>query len=292
MPKITLKSGLKIHYQRVGRGPDLVMMHGLTGNLAVWHFKIVPLLTEHFRVLTYDLRGHGYSDVTPTGYTGTEMAADLEGLLDALSIDRAHLVGHSFGADIALYFALRHPHRVPAVAAIEAALPALIHLRNRNDWVGWAYWADVLEQSGATVPPEHRCDLDYMIRLSLNLPKKWGPLRGLPRDPKAFLRVLDCTSLARDYEVVGDLTLENIPRIQTPVYLIYAKGSAFLGSHDYLSAHLPNAHSILLPSSEWGHFGPLEQPEVVVGHLLEALVAAKGKGNGQLAASEAARLGA
>jgi pimeloyl-ACP methyl ester carboxylesterase len=292
MPKATLRSGLKIHYLRVGQGPDLVMIHGLTGNLAVWHFKIVPLLVDHFRILTYDLRGHGYSDVPAAGYTTGDMAGDLDGLMDSLRIERAHLVGHSFGADIALHYALRNPGRVLAVAAIEAALPALIHLRTREDWVGWAYWAEVLERSGATVPPEHRCDLDYLIRLSLNLPKKWGPLRGLPRDPKSFLRVLDSTSLTRDYEVVGDLTLENIPRIQTPVHLICAEGSAFLGSHDYLHAHLPNAHSILLPRTEWGHFGPLEQPEVVAGHLVKVLARPSAAGNGRAGAADRAKLGA
>lgn len=271
MPKLTLDSGLRIHYQRAGRGPDLVLIHGLTGNLAVWHLKMVPLLQDHFRVLTYDLRGHGYSEVTPGGYTATDMADDLEGLLDALGIERADLAGHSYGADIALYAALRDPGRVRRVVAIEAALPALIHLRTREDWVGWRYWAEVLERSGVSIPPEHRCDLDYMVRISLELPKKWGPLRGLPREAESFLRVLDRTSLVRDYESVGDLTLGRIPEIRVPVCLMYAEGSAFLGSHDYLLEHLPDAGSILLPSSEWGHFGPLEQPEVVVGHLLDIL---------------------
>ncbi|WZO99327.1 alpha/beta hydrolase [Isosphaeraceae bacterium EP7] len=271
MPKVTLPGGLKLHYQRVGQGPDLVMIHGLTGNLAVWHLKIVPLLCEHFRVLTYDLRGHGFSGMPPTGYTANDMAGDLEGLLDELEIERADIVGHSYGADTALYFALRNPERVRQVVAIEAALPALIDLRTREDWVGWSYWAEVLEASGLTVPPEKRCDTDYLLRLSLALPKKWGPLKGLPREPKAFLKLLDTTTLARDYESVGDLTLENVPKIEAPTHLIYTDGTAFLDTQRYLQAHLPNARSILLPPSEWGHFGPLEQPEIVVGHLLDAL---------------------
>jgi pimeloyl-ACP methyl ester carboxylesterase len=104
MPKIQLQSGLTMHYQRVGRGPDLVMLHGLTGNLAVWHLKIVPLLRDHFRVLTYDMRGHGYSDMPPTGYTTGDMAADLKGVLDAFEIERPYLVGHSYGADAMLYW--------------------------------------------------------------------------------------------------------------------------------------------------------------------------------------------
>src|ERR1700694_3201933 len=77
MPKARLKSGLTLHYQQVGQGRDLVMVHGLTGNLAVWHLQILPLLWDDFRILTYDLRGHGYSDKPPTGYSADDMAADL-----------------------------------------------------------------------------------------------------------------------------------------------------------------------------------------------------------------------
>ena len=49
------------------------------------------------------------------------------------------------------------------------------------------------------MPPEHRCDTEYLLRMSLHVPKKWGPLNGLPRNPKPFLRLLDETSLATDY---------------------------------------------------------------------------------------------
>ena len=271
MPKARLKSGLTLHYQRTGKGPDVVMLHGLTGNLAVWHLKIIPMLMDHFRILTYDLRGHGYSDMPPTGYSCTDMAEDLEELLDALEIEDAYFVGHSFGADIALCYALLHPERVRKVVAIEAAIPALIQERARADWEGWDYWIDVLERSGQSVPPDRRNDSEYLLRLSLQIPKKWGPLNGLPRDPGPFLRLLETTSMARDYENVGALSLENIPRIQAPVVLVYGERSAFLGAYHYLRDHLPDVRSIILPRTEWGHFGPLEQPEVIVGHLLENL---------------------
>jgi pimeloyl-ACP methyl ester carboxylesterase len=271
VPKVDLKSGVRLHYQRIGEGPDLVMIHGLTGNLAVWHLNIIPQISHSYRTLTYDLRGHGYSDMTPTGYSGDAMAQDLLELLDALGIERPSLVGHSYGADIALYFALNHPDRVSEVVAIEAALPALVHARNRDEWEGWDHWADVLERSGVTVPPEHRSDAVYLLRASLDVPKKWGPLAGLPRNPKPFLRLIEETTVAAEYEEVGSLTLDRIPEIQTPVLLMYADGAAFLGTHEYLAAHLPNAESIILPSTEWGHFGPLEQPDVVAAHLVEFL---------------------
>ena len=171
MPKVTLRSGVRLHYSQAGKGPDLVLIHGMTGNLAVWHLRTVPLLWDRFRLTTYDLRGHGYSSMPPTGYDADHMADDLLELLDALGIERAALAGHSYGADIALYFAHAHPDRVEAVVAIEAALPALIAARTRDAWEGWDHWVDMLERSGHHVPPDRRSDAVYLLRASLEVPK-------------------------------------------------------------------------------------------------------------------------
>ncbi len=274
MPKTTLESGLRIHYQLVGEGPDLVMVHGLTGNLAIWHLQMVPELAEHFRVLTYDLRGHGHSDTPPSGYTLDAMAGDLLGLLDALEIERPLIAGHSYGADIALYHALARPDRVGEVIAIEAALPALEESRRPDGWVGWSYWANALEQAGHPVPPEKRSDMRYMIRATIDLPKQWGPLKGLPRNPKPLLKLLEETTLPEDYRQIGTLTLERIGEIDTPVVLIYTERSAFIDSYEHLLAQLPNARGVLLPATEWGHFGPMEQPELVARAIIDRLPAA------------------
>jgi pimeloyl-ACP methyl ester carboxylesterase len=271
MPKATLKNGLTIHYQQVGEGPDLVMVHGLTGNLAVWHLQIVPELSEHYRVLTYDLRGHGHSDTPASGYSLDAMAEDLLQLLDALEIERPLIAGHSYGADIALYHALAHPDRVREVIAIEAALPALEQSRRPEGWVGWAYWARALEESGHPVPPEKRSDMRYMIRATIDLPKQWGPLKGLPRNPKPLLKLLDETSLPEDYREVGSLTLERVATIETPVVLIYTEQSAFIDTFEYLRETLPHVRCALMPKTEWGHFGPMEQPELVAREILARL---------------------
>ena len=275
MPKIVLDNGLLVHYQQVGSGPDVVMVHGITGNLAVWHLHIAPVLAEHFRVLTYDLRGHGYSGTPPTGYSPDDMASDLLGLLNALEIERPVVVGHSYGADIALYLAAQQPQRVREVIAIEAALPALEASRRHDGWVGWSYWAAALEEAGHAVPPERRSDLRYMVRATIDLPKQWGPLKGLPRNPKPLVRLLEETSLPEEYRRVGTLTLESVAEIETPVVLMYADQSAFIDTFEYLNEHLPNVHPILLPKTEWGHFGPLEQPEVVAGHVVARLLGAE-----------------
>ena len=162
------------------------MVHGITGNLAVWHLHIVPALADRFRVLTYDLRGHGYSDTPPTGYSPDDMAEDLLELLDALELERPVVVGHSYGADIALYLAASHPERVREVVAIESALPGA-GAAARPRGVGRL---DLLGRRARAAPastcrPSKRSDLRYLIRATVDLPKQWGPLKGLPRNPQA-----------------------------------------------------------------------------------------------------------
>src|SRR2546422_9113536 len=121
MPKIRA-GGLNFHYWQSGQGPDLVLVHGLGGNLAGWHLTMVPELQQHYRVTTYDLRGHGRSDAPRSGYTTGEMAEDLRAIMDALHVRPARIVGHSWGADVVLHFALLYPERGSQIVLIEAAL--------------------------------------------------------------------------------------------------------------------------------------------------------------------------
>jgi pimeloyl-ACP methyl ester carboxylesterase len=267
MPKVSV-NGVRFHYWRVGTGPDMIMLHGLTGNLAVWHLKMVPELRHEYRVTTYDLRGHGRSDVPATGYTTGDMAEDLRGIMDALDIERAHLVGHSLGADVSLHFALRHPDRVERLVLIEAGIPALLNLRKGKDWEGWAYWAQALEEfAGVQVPHERRNDIDYLVRQSLEVPIQYGPAKGLPRKKEPILRLLDTTTVVKDYEAVDDLTLENLATIPHPKLLIYDGSSPYLGTYRVLCDLLANCTPVLLPGSDHRHFSPLEDPELLIEHM-------------------------
>ena len=78
MPKFIV-NGIQLHYLQVGKGPDVVLLHGLGGNLAVWFLHLVDQLRDAFRITAYDLRGHGKSDMPPEGYTTAHMAEDLAG---------------------------------------------------------------------------------------------------------------------------------------------------------------------------------------------------------------------
>lgn len=266
MPKVKV-NGIDLHYLAVGHGSDLVLVHGFLGNLAVWHLQIAPQLRKSYRVTTYDLRGHGYSELTPSGYTAGHMAADLEGLLDTLNIRKATLVGHSYGADIALYFCLKHPERVEKLVALEPGLAALVSERKSKDWEGWAYWVAKLEEVGLTVPEEKRTDIDYLLETSLKTTKFYGPSRGLPRNREPLLRLLKGTTLMQDYEHVGELTRAAVKNIEIPTLLVYGEHSHFMGTYRFLKKTLPNCTPVLLPGGE--HFGPLEQPQLLVRHITD-----------------------
>jgi pimeloyl-ACP methyl ester carboxylesterase len=258
-------NGLQLHYQQFGEGPHVVMIHGITGNLAIWHLGIVPALQSEYRITTYDLRGHGYSDVPPTGYTTADHATDLKHLLDTLGIERAHVIGHSFGADIALHFTILFPERVDRLVLVEPAIAALLPLRLREDWIGWKYWRDKLALGGVTVPPESWYDTEYLVRASAGLPMLFGFRKGRARRAGPLVRLVNTTTAAKDYCEMAGMTLDKINAIRHRTLVLYGKESVFLDTYEYLRNHLANATCFLLPDSE--HFGLIEQPDLLLNYV-------------------------
>jgi len=270
-----LVNGIHLHCQQFGEGPDIVMIHGITGNLAIWHLEIVPALMSAYRITTYDLRGHGYSDVPPSGYTTADHASDLRGLLDTLGIHRAHVIAHSFGADIALHFTILFPERVDRLVLVEPAIAALRPIREREDWIGWKYWRDKLALGGLTVPEDKLYDVEYLVRASASMPMQFGFRKGRARRAAPLVRLMDTTTAARDYCDPAGMTLQKINEIRHQTLVLYGEDSVFIGTYEYLRDHLPNATCFLMPNSE--HFGPIERPELLLQHVKEFLVSEPAK---------------
>ncbi len=285
-----LVNGTQLHYQTFGQGPNIVMIHGITGNLAIWHLEIVPALMSAYRITTYDLRGHGYSDVPPSGYTTADHAADLHHLLDYLGIQRAHVIGHSFGADIALHFTILFPERVDRLVLVEPAIAALQALREREDWIGWKYWRDKLASGGLIVPPEKWYDTEYLVRASVSVPMLFGFRKGRARRAAPLVRLMDTTTAARDYCELAGMTLEAIGQMQHQTLVLYGEASVFTGTYEYLRDHLPNATCCLMPDSE--HFGPIERPELLLQYVREFLRGSEDLSHSPEPATEASALAA
>lgn len=118
MPRATIQ-GFDLYYLVHGKseGDTIVLINGFSAPLEMWS-PTVPALVADYRVVSYDLRGHGRSDVPLGGYDLITQAEDLRGLLDHLRIERAHLVGDAAGGGIAVELALGYPDRVQSLTLI------------------------------------------------------------------------------------------------------------------------------------------------------------------------------
>ncbi len=112
MPVLELK-GADIHYELSGFGqaPVLMFSNSLGTNMAMWDPQM-QALSQNFRVLRYDTRGHGQSSASPGPYTIEQLADDVLALLDQLGFDQVHFCGLSMGGMIGMSLAMRVPHRL------------------------------------------------------------------------------------------------------------------------------------------------------------------------------------
>jgi 3-oxoadipate enol-lactonase len=107
-------NGIELCYEIHGEGPAVVLAHGAGGNHLSW-WQQVPLLSQHFRCVTFDHRGFGSSRDLPDGPGADAFIADLGQLLDHLGIERTALVAQSMGGWTSLGFASKYPGRVTAL---------------------------------------------------------------------------------------------------------------------------------------------------------------------------------
>jgi aminoacrylate hydrolase len=110
MPRISI-GDCQLHYERHGAGFPVMFASGLGGYAGFWREQI-PIFARAFDVVVYDQRGVGDSDTTRMAHTIEGNAADVIALMDALGIDKAHVIGHSTGSAVAQVLAIEHPERL------------------------------------------------------------------------------------------------------------------------------------------------------------------------------------
>ncbi len=122
MPEFT-HDEVTISYTDEGTGRPVVLLHGHTLDRRVWLPVVPHLLEAGLRVIRPDLRGHGQSTRPDSGYHFSHHLADLVGLLDAVDVDRAAVIGFSFGGGVALELAVTQPSRISAMGLVAPVMP-------------------------------------------------------------------------------------------------------------------------------------------------------------------------
>lgn len=257
-------NGIDTYYEDSGDdGDPVVLIHGHSVDLRMWPAQTFALREAGYRVVRYDVRGHGRSAAPEGGYTWPVYAEDLRSLLDVLDIGAAHLVGFSMGGGIALQFALDHPGRIRSLVLVDATVP------------GFAYsdeFAAMVEPLIAAVRAEGW--RSAAERLWLTNPM----FEGLRRHPAAFEVVRDLVLQfpARDYlvdpeESVGPEVVERLGELRPPVLVLVGEEdlSDFLIAAQLVAANAPRARVAVVPDA--GHMLPLERPAELNRLLLDFL---------------------
>ncbi|GAA1238288.1 alpha/beta hydrolase [Prauserella halophila] len=125
-------NGILLHVAEAGAGEPVLLLHGFAGLWWTWHHQLRDLADSGFRVVAVDLRGYGDSDKPPRGYDAWTAAGDVAGLIRALGLRSAHVVGHAGGGLLAWSVAAMRPRVVRSVGVLGGAHPlALRHAASR-----------------------------------------------------------------------------------------------------------------------------------------------------------------
>src|SRR3954470_11305002 len=111
--------GHPVTYHRMGAGPAVLLVHGITSSSRTWR-TVMPALAEHYDVIAPDLLGHGRSAKPRGDYSLGAYASGLRDLLVALEVPSATVVGHSLGGGVAMQFAYQFPDRVQRLALVDS----------------------------------------------------------------------------------------------------------------------------------------------------------------------------
>ncbi len=266
--------GLQFHLCDWGgqEHPPLLMLHGLASTLHMFDL-IAPSMTDRFHVIAFDQRGHGLSDKPGEGYDFETIAQDVDHIVQALQLHDTPLavLGHSWGAYTALYYAATHPGRLAKVAHIDGGL--------RSFQADYPTWAEA--EIGMSPPRYVNMTVDAIRRM---IRVDWlGPVYRPELEPLA-LSVFD---LSDEHDVRPHLSRENhmqiahniwafnpadyYARVQGPTLIVNAVSSQHAVDHQvtqYTEAaqkHMPTAEVVWMDDTV--HDIPWHRPAELVAIL-------------------------
>jgi pimeloyl-ACP methyl ester carboxylesterase len=252
------------------RETPAVLIHGHSADLRLWEPQVSALLDAGYRVVRYDVRGHGRSSVPATGYSWEHYLADLQALLDHLRVARAHLAGISMGGAIALQLALEEPGRVASLTLLDSALPGFAYSPEFEDDV------ERLREAVRVEGPRAALERHWLTH----------PIfEGVRRHPKAFaaLRRMVLDYPAADYLDEAEYApperpaIERLHEVRAPALVVVGERDLpdFRIIADILAENLPLARKLVVPDA--GHLPSLERPDVVNAAILSFLASVEGE---------------
>ncbi|WP_321856315.1 alpha/beta hydrolase [Burkholderia cenocepacia] len=254
-------NGTRIHVTQAGQGdPALVFLHYYGGSSRTWQ-RVTDQLSSRYRTVATDHRGWGQSDASADGYRIADLAADAEGIIRTLGLQRYVLVGHSMGGKVAQFIASRRPNGLLGLVLVAPSPPSpmLLSAEERATLTG-AYQSResvefVIDHVLTAKPLDAACR-EMVIEDSL---------RGAPQAKAAWPEV------AMREDISAAVTSIDVPTIVISGELDQVDRVVTLRAE--LLPRIPQATMHILPGV--GHLAPLEAPTEVARIIEEFLAAAK-----------------
>lgn len=268
-------NGIKLCYEIKGEGEPVILVHGFGGNKEGWIAQWNPL-SEYFKVIRFDNRNGGESD-RPKQPNNLEMLADdVRGLMDYLSITKAHVIGWSMGGIIVQKFALKYPERLKKLVLINTVLGApdkqgidliknnhIKELEDRKKDPVKCFWDNA------------RLGFYFKFRkeMEANPKKKFYGLWSVD-DLIEFQNFSPPTPQDITYQsaaLIQTFTYDDLKTIKTPTLLIASSHDRLTSSNTMIHMHEAIPNSTLKMIEKAGHSSPLSRAPEVNNTIIEFL---------------------
>lgn len=249
---------MQLHTQILGQGQPLVLLHGLFGSADNWG-SIAKHFSQHYQVISVDLRNHGRSPHSDT-QTYPDMADDLLAVLDTLGLSQVHLLGHSLGGKVAMQFATQYPDRVNKLIVVDMAMRAY---PDRYTQLMDHMLAVDLSQMAS------RNEVDNALKDAIpNLRVRQFLLTNLVKNEAQLQWRINLPALKANY---ATLIAAIAVHFEQPSLFIRGERSDYVQASDIaeLQRHFTQAEFVSLPTDHWVH---AEQPQLFI-QALEAFLA-------------------
>lgn len=254
-------NGIETYYEDYGDGPSIVVLHGATADHQVWAEQLQPL-TDDYRVILYDLRGHGKTGGSDLDrYTVDTYVNDLAAFVEALDVDQPAVLGHSLGGMIGYVFADTYPEKLSTLITVGAMTPEIFSTRERIFKTAHARvimplmrYERVLNAAVWTqeklLGDDSTVDVDELRQLreahECDVPEISANERA-----KILHAARGYFASSWSWQLSG-----------TPVLMLYGENEPFIGPHaDYLETQLENCQTAEIP--EASHNSQVDNPEFI-----------------------------
>lgn len=249
-----------IRYHASGRGPNLVLIHGIGADLFCWR-RVIPLLNKKFRVIALDLPGFGGSSkFGDEAYGLDDQVERLQRFLTVLHVQRAFLVGNSMGGNVALWYARTYPDRIERIAVIAPAVsPKLVPLDLQK--LAWLSKPAAKLVNRTALNLAHRLTVAKQDRV--NRERVEETYKTYANNPDAVASFLRATAAIRD-----DRLPDGLAELRVPALLLRGGRDRIVPQLviDKLERILPEVESYLHESG--GHHLQEDEPEWVTERLV------------------------